>query len=352
MRPSRSCERRWPGRAAPGDRIGLVPTMGAFHEGHLSLMRRARQRVRRRRGLAVRQPDPVQRGRRPGAPTRATRQRDAALAPGGRRSPVRALRSPRSTPPASRPPSRCRGSPSGWRAPTAAPGHFDGVTTVVTKLLNMVGPDVAYFGQKDAQQAASIRRLVAGPQPPGADRGLPDRARRRRARPVQPQRAASPGGPRARDRTASGARARCEDAVLGRRESIPARRSPPAAPSCSRRESSPNTWSWWPPTTLEPVARVDGEVLAVVAARVGTGAPDRQRMTVRAAGDDRTMRITVGQPRRSRPARRALGAQNQSAPFDTAVATPLGAPTTTTGGLTMSATPRMPVPARSRRPCR
>ncbi len=63
-------------------------------------------------------------------------------------------------PTASPPRWRSRGLTDGLEGAHRGHGHFDGVTTVVTKLLNMVGPDVAYFGQKDAQQAAVIRRLV------------------------------------------------------------------------------------------------------------------------------------------------------------------------------------------------
>jgi pantoate--beta-alanine ligase len=144
-----------------GRTIGLVPTMGSFHEGHLSLMRRARHACEVVVvSLFV---NPAQ-----FAPAEdlATYPRDEqgdarlAAAEG-----VDLLFAPAvdeiypdgfdTTVSVGRITSVLEGDPVG-----RGPGHFAGVATVVTKLFNMVGPDVAYFGQKDAQQALVIRKLV------------------------------------------------------------------------------------------------------------------------------------------------------------------------------------------------
>ena len=157
--------RRFARRSAPargrGLSIGLVPTMGALHAGHASLIRAARGGDRLRRRLHLRQPDPVrpQRGLDPlpaaaRAPTCELCGRegvDLVFAPEpADRVPAR-LSAPtsRST--------GCRTCLCG----ASRPGHFRGVATVVLKLFNIVQPDVAYFGQKDAQQARIIRQMVA-----------------------------------------------------------------------------------------------------------------------------------------------------------------------------------------------
>jgi len=138
--------------------VGLVPTMGFFHEGHLALMRRAREaNATVVVSLFV---NPAQFA--PGEDLEAyprDEQRDARLAEA---EGVDILFAP----------SVDEVYPPGFSTTVdvgpiteplcgqSRPGHFQGVATVVAKLLNMVQPEVAYFGQKDAQQAIVIRRLV------------------------------------------------------------------------------------------------------------------------------------------------------------------------------------------------
>jgi pantoate--beta-alanine ligase len=141
-----------------GRSIGLVPTMGAFHAGHRSLM--ARARAEHDVVVVSLFVNPTQFG--PAEDLSAYPRDEARDAQIAREEGVDVLFAP---PVEEVYPDGCAttvhvGGVGEALEGAHRPGHFDGVATVVTKLLNMVGPDTAYFGQKDAQQALVIRRLV------------------------------------------------------------------------------------------------------------------------------------------------------------------------------------------------
>jgi pantoate--beta-alanine ligase len=145
-----------PGRSPPG--IGLVPTMGALHEGHAALF--ARARAESKLVVASIFVNPAQfRPEEDFAAYPRDEERDAALAA---EAGVDVLFVP----------SVAEMYPDGFATwldvervsegleGAARPGHFRGVATVCLKLFNLVGPERAYFGQKDAQQAAVVEQLV------------------------------------------------------------------------------------------------------------------------------------------------------------------------------------------------
>jgi pantoate--beta-alanine ligase len=151
-----------PARRA-GDSIGLVPTMGYLHEGHLSLLRAARTEC----DVVVMSlfVNPTQFG--PGEDLERyprDEQRDLRLAGEAGADLVFAPAVEAVYPEGFATQVEVGGDLTGvldGDPSRRGPGHFRGVTTVVAKLFNSVGPDVAYFGQKDAQQVAVIRRMVS-----------------------------------------------------------------------------------------------------------------------------------------------------------------------------------------------
>ena len=144
-----------------GGRIGLVPTMGSLHDGHLSLLAAARRDC----DVVVMSlfVNPAQFG--PGEDLERyprDRERDERLATEAGVDLIYAPEVDDVYPPGFGTAVEVDGITEILCGDPASrgPGHFRGVTTVVAKLFNTVQPDVAYFGQKDAQQATVIRRMV------------------------------------------------------------------------------------------------------------------------------------------------------------------------------------------------
>lgn len=249
-----------------GARIGLVPTMGAFHDGHLALMRRARERS----GFVVVSlfVNPTQFNDVSDL-TRYPRDeaRDAELA---EVIGVEVLFAPDVAevyPDGFATSVDVAGLAEPLEGAMRGPAHFRGVATVVTKLLNIVQPDDAYFGQKDAQQALIIRRLVRDldlpvhveicPTVREAD-GLAMSSRNVRLDPA------------GRHRAPALARAlHAVEAAVAAGERDAARALAAGAPILAESGIAPEYFAAVSARTLEPVAVLDGETLVAIAAKVG-----------------------------------------------------------------------------------
>jgi len=142
--------------ARSGEVVGLVPTMGALHEGHLALVRRARKECRR--VVVSIYVNPTQFGPREDlARYPRPRRQDLALC---RAAGIDLVFAPENLYLPDHSTFVEEGVVSQGRDGASRPGHFRGVATVVLKLFNLVRPTRAYFGQKDAQQVGVIRRMA------------------------------------------------------------------------------------------------------------------------------------------------------------------------------------------------
>jgi pantoate--beta-alanine ligase len=249
-----------------GGSIGLVATMGALHEGHLSLIRHARAHC----DVVVVSlfVNPAQFNERSDLeryPRDEAADRDLAAAAG---ADVLFAPSVEEVYPAGFATSvEVLGVSERLEGESRGAEHFRGVATVVTKLLCMALPDVAYFGQKDAQQVVVIRRLVADLNLPVRIEALPTvrepdglamSSRNALLSPAEREQAlALPAALDASARLAA-AGERSAEALLGAgREAV------------EGKDVAVEYLALVDPETLEPLARLDRPALLAIAARVG-----------------------------------------------------------------------------------
>jgi pantoate--beta-alanine ligase len=250
-----------------GARIGLVPTMGAFHAGHAALMRAAREQCDEVVVSLFVNPAQFEEPGDLAAYPRGEEQ-DAAIA---ERLGVDVLFAP--------PVEEIY--PDGFSTRVVVDGlgdvlegeqrgraHFAGVCTVVAKLLNIVAPDVAYFGQKDAQQVVVLRRMVRDLDLPVAlaviptvrdPDGLALSSRNARLSPPERRRALA---------LSRALRAAEHSVAAGERDAERIRGA--ALAELAPDGIEPEYLALVHPETLEPVQALNGRVLVAVAARVGS----------------------------------------------------------------------------------
>jgi pantoate--beta-alanine ligase len=256
LRPARLAERT----------IGLVPTMGALHEGHLSLIRHARAACDVVVVSLFVNPaqfnDPADLSAYP-----RDEERDAALAAEAGADLLFAPAIDEVYPPGFATTVHVDGLTATLEGAHRGVGHFDGVTTVVAKLLNMVGPDVAFFGQKDAQQALVIGRLVRDLDMPVRIEVCPT-VREPDGLALSSRNVHLQGEDRERALALHDA-LRAAEAALGRGERDTTVLRDVALAAMHGRGVEPDYLEVVSIDDLSPVTRVDGQALLAVAARVG-----------------------------------------------------------------------------------
>jgi pantoate--beta-alanine ligase len=249
---------------AAGRSVGLVPTMGAFHAGHHSLMRAARERcddvivslfVNPAQFEEAADLEAYPRDERRDAAEAAELGVDVLFVP-----PVEEVYPPgfTTTVTVGRLGTVLEGAERG-------PGHFAGVCTVVAKLLNMVAPDVAFFGQKDAQQVAVLRRMVRDLDIPVTLDVLPT-VREPDGLALSSRNARLSSQERERALALSRALHTAEQAAAaGERDAARIARQARAAMG----DVEPEYLALVDPDSFEPVTTVNGRVVVAVAARIG-----------------------------------------------------------------------------------